>query len=119
MDLLETGKDADGLLDESRHEVLDFLRRRVGKVGLDGERGIGDVGEELERESRIPDEPEGPDRQRSHHDRDRSTHGSGDERSHYDLGVGFFGVAVFETGRGVLLLDPLITLIGMPCFAER
>ena len=64
----ETGHDTGGLFDRTSDELLDVARRRVRKIGTDGERRIGDVGQEIDGQSAASDETEECHTERDHED---------------------------------------------------
>jgi hypothetical protein len=66
--LAHVADDADGFLDRTGDERLEFERRRAGEFGADGQRGVGEVGQEVQVEPRQRHQPEKRDRHGAHDD---------------------------------------------------
>ena len=82
VDGAQTAQHPHRLLDGSGDEVLDLGGCGVGEVGLDGERRIRDVGQQVERQALVADHAEGGEGEGAHEHRDPAPDGEGDQGSH-------------------------------------
>jgi hypothetical protein len=69
MDLEEPAEHADRLFHRARDEVLHLAGRGVRELRADGDRGVADVREEIDRKPREADPAERDHRESDHEDR--------------------------------------------------